>query len=162
MSNHWPLFIRVATVNNKGFTLSDLSFIHRDLSSNSIFYSIENFRCEQNNESNVNQITLSWSIIDPLKLKIEQFLLYYTDMTDVVRLFPIPMDLIKRDKQFTFSLNLSSFDPKFNQYHLLRLYLTAMDRQKNQHFVNSSIIHCLLPRRYGKRKRNRPLNSSVC
>ena len=98
-------------------------------------------------------MTLSWSIIDPFKLKIEQFLLYYTDMTDVVRQFPIPMDLIKREKQFTFSLNLSSFDPKFNQYHLLRLYLTAMDRQKNQHFVNSSIIHCLLPRRYGKRRK---------
>lgn len=152
VSDRWPLFIRVASVNNKGSTLSDFSFIHRNLSINSMSQPIEQFQCHFDEKS--LSLRLKWSMLIKSMVYVDQFVLYYTDMNDIVRSFSLPMDLIDRIQHkywidFVSPLNTSMLMLKSHRYHILRLYLTVMDRQRNQHFIKSSTIYCMLPKRYG-------------
>lgn len=142
------LFIRVASVNVKGLSLSNFYMINDHFSSLNIMPSIDQFQCLSDNENQL--ISLQWSINNQSDFNISKYLLYYIDLTeinhDLIRLLTIPIS----NHFVKYQFNLSLLNLNFNPYHLLRFHLALIDQNYHQFPIISLPIYCILSRKFGK------------
>ncbi|CAF1353532.1 unnamed protein product [Adineta ricciae] len=158
------LFIRVASVNAKGSTLSDFHMInHSLLNSYLISSTIDNFQCisDEPNQS----ISLKWSIDHRSHGLIKNYIVYYSDLTqtndDCLRTHLVPIDTIKLVRHlskdlFEYKFNTSLLKLNYNKYHILRFDLAIIDQDENQLAMTSSSIYSTFPRKSGKQSTRVP------
>ena len=158
------LFIRVASVNAKGSTLSDFHMInHSLLNSHLISSTIDNFQCFS---SEPNQsITLKWSIDHRSHELIKNYIVYYSDLTQTndncLQTHLIPIDTIKIVRHLSkdlceYKFNTSLLKLNYNKYHILRLDLAIIDQDENQLAMTSPSIYSTFPRKSGKQRTRVP------
>jgi hypothetical protein len=142
------LFIRVASVNAKGLSLSNFYMINNQFSPENLIPSINRFRCFSDDEHQL--ISLQWSIKNQSDFNIIKYLLYYSDLTennnDLIRLLTVPIF----NNFFKYQLNLSLLNLNFNPYHLLRFHLIPIDENYRQLPIISSPTYCIISRKSGK------------
>ena len=137
--------------------MSDFHIINHERSSNHLLSSyIEQFQCLFDHNS--EHLILQWSISDPSRFHLTEYLLYYSDITDkltndFIRLFFLPISNISIIRQgsmnlFRYKLNISTLDLNSNHFTIVHFHLTTIDDK--QHPLTTSGIYCLLPRRYGR------------
>lgn len=162
VSDHLPLFIRVASVNSKGSTLSDFHQIHRHRTAENherFFSHIEQFRCLTDDQDEI--VTLQWTLTSPLEthLHLNGFVLYYLEIietnNEIFQLLTLPMNSIVSLRQesidlFQYVLNRTSLNLQSHHQALVRFHLAVRDQDDNQHSLTTDGIFCLLPRRFGE------------
>lgn len=156
------VFIRVASVNVKGSTLSDFHIINRTLIEKHFISSIEQFQCSFDEMR--QEISLQWSIESESRFYINRFALYYLDQEEkndeLVRQMFISLHQCSVRQQrssdfYRFHFNRTSLDLNFHSHHLLRLHLAIIDHHQNQLSMTSAGIYCRLTRHYGKKKKRK-------
>jgi hypothetical protein len=151
MLMNFRLFIRVASVNVKGLSLSNFYMINDQFSHSGLIPSINQFRCFSDDQNQF--ISLQWSINNQSDFNIEKYLLYYSDLTennnDLIRILTIPIS----NNLLKYQLNTSLLKLNSNPYHLLRFHLVLIDQNHHQLPFMSLPIYSILSRKFGKNNR---------
>lgn len=145
------MYLRIASVNSKGYTLSDFYIVNSNLSNDKFLLSkINRFQCSIN-EDNPQMISLRWSTKLQSSSSISNYILYYSDLTNenknFIRLLTIP---INHNELSFYSLNVSLLNLNSNFYHILRFYSTISNQDQYQLPSISSEIYCFFSSKFGK------------